>query len=164
MVNKLRFFLPLNNYRLVLGVYHANRLILFEALGDNGHGEGVPAAVPVRNTERARERVLIAWIVRYGEDFPRLITCYIPLLFLYSPRLLPTRLKSIYPRSTSVRSSCTRSLWPTSTPSEPLTSFLSRNFASSNASHRFRRGAPDSESAELGPVLIRSLTLTITIC
>ena len=44
-------------------------------------------------TQRGRATVLIAWIVRYGEDFPRLITCYIPRVFLYSPRLLPHPLK-----------------------------------------------------------------------
>jgi hypothetical protein len=46
-----------------------------EALGDNGHGEVYVLRFPLE-TERGQATILTAWIVRHGEDFPRLITCY----------------------------------------------------------------------------------------
>jgi hypothetical protein len=46
-----------------------------EARGDNGHGEIYVLRFPLE-TERGRAMVLSVWIVRHGEDFPRLITCY----------------------------------------------------------------------------------------
>jgi len=49
---------------------------LVEAKGDNGHG-GVYALRFDMVTERGRATIQTAWIVRYGEDFPRLVTCYI---------------------------------------------------------------------------------------
>jgi hypothetical protein len=47
-----------------------------EPLGNNGHGEIYTLRVPLQ-TQKGTATVLTAWIVRDGEDFPRLITCYI---------------------------------------------------------------------------------------
>ena len=47
-----------------------------EALGDNGHGEVYVLRFPLV-TPRGRATVLTSWIIRHGEDFPRLVTCYI---------------------------------------------------------------------------------------
>lgn len=47
-----------------------------EPLGNNGHGE-VYVLRFLLETEKGSATVLSAWIVRDGEDFPRLITCYI---------------------------------------------------------------------------------------
>ena len=47
-----------------------------EAFGDNGHGE-VYVLRFLLETQQGRATVLTAWIIRHGEDFPRLITCYI---------------------------------------------------------------------------------------
>lgn len=47
-----------------------------EPLGNNGHGEIYILRFPLE-TQKGRATVLTAWIVRDGEDFPRLITCYI---------------------------------------------------------------------------------------
>ena len=47
-----------------------------EARGDNGHGEVYVLRLPLE-TATGRAVVLTAWIVRHGEDFPRLTTCYI---------------------------------------------------------------------------------------
>ena len=47
-----------------------------EPLGNNGHGEVYILRFPVE-TQRGRAMVLTVWIIRDGEDFPRLITCYI---------------------------------------------------------------------------------------
>ena len=76
-------------FESVLGITHANREVLCqailsaaansdqaEALGDNGHGEVYVLRFSLE-TEQGRATVLTAWIVRHGEDFPRLITCYI---------------------------------------------------------------------------------------
>ena len=70
----------------VLGITLANREVLRQAilsaaetsdeaepLGDNGHGEVYVLRFPLE-TRRGRATV---WIIRDGEDFPRLITCYI---------------------------------------------------------------------------------------
>jgi Domain of unknown function (DUF6883) len=47
-----------------------------ELLGNNGHGEVYILRFPVE-TRRGSATVLTVWIIRDGEDFPRLITCYI---------------------------------------------------------------------------------------
>jgi hypothetical protein len=47
-----------------------------EARGDNGHGDVYVLRFPLR-TPQGEAVVLTAWIVRHGEDFPRLTTCYI---------------------------------------------------------------------------------------
>ena len=47
-----------------------------ESRGDNGYGEVFVLRFPMR-TETGSATVLTAWIVRHGEDFPRLTTCYI---------------------------------------------------------------------------------------
>jgi hypothetical protein len=47
-----------------------------EGLGNNGHGEVYILRFPVE-TQKGNAMVLTAWIIRDGEDFPRLITCYI---------------------------------------------------------------------------------------
>lgn len=47
-----------------------------EARGDSGHGEVFVLRFPVQ-TPKGQAIVLTAWIVRHGEDFPRLTTCYI---------------------------------------------------------------------------------------
>src|SRR5437660_686205 len=70
-----------------LGITLANRNILrqailaaaaasdqVEALGDNGHGEVYVLRFPLE-TATGRATLLTAWIVRRGEDFPRLTTC-----------------------------------------------------------------------------------------
>lgn len=47
-----------------------------ESRGDNGHG----ALYSLRfrmETPKGSAVVLTAWIVRHGEDFPRMTTCYI---------------------------------------------------------------------------------------
>lgn len=46
-----------------------------ESRGDNGHGEVFVLRFPLE-TEPGGAMVLTAWIIRHGEDFPRLITCY----------------------------------------------------------------------------------------
>ena len=75
-------------FESVLGVTLANQDILRRAIlsaaassdqaeprGDNGHGEVYVLRFPLE-TERGRATVLTAWIIRHGEDFPRLVTCY----------------------------------------------------------------------------------------
>jgi hypothetical protein len=47
-----------------------------ESLGNNGHGEIYILRFPLQ-TQKGSATVLTTWIVRNGEDFPRLITCYI---------------------------------------------------------------------------------------
>jgi hypothetical protein len=47
-----------------------------ETRGDNGYGEVFVLRFPMR-TETGSAPILTAWIVRRGEDFPRLTTCYI---------------------------------------------------------------------------------------
>jgi hypothetical protein len=47
-----------------------------EPLGNNGHGDVYVLRFPLE-TEKRTATVLTAWIVRDGEDFPRLVTCYI---------------------------------------------------------------------------------------
>ena len=47
-----------------------------ELLGNNGYGEVYALRVSVQ-TQTGRATVLTVWIIRDGEDFPRLITCYI---------------------------------------------------------------------------------------
>lgn len=47
-----------------------------EARGDNGFGAVYVLRFPVTTT-KGTATVLSAWIIRHGEDFPRLTTCYI---------------------------------------------------------------------------------------
>ncbi len=47
-----------------------------ESRGDNGFGEVYVLRFPLTTT-KGTAIVLSAWIIRYGEDFPRLTTCYI---------------------------------------------------------------------------------------
>lgn len=76
-------------FESVLGISLGNQGILQQAIrtaaaasdqadakGDNGHGEVYALRFPME-TARGRAIVLTAWIVRHGEDFPRLTTCYI---------------------------------------------------------------------------------------
>jgi hypothetical protein len=73
----------------VLGIALANKEVLAEALrsaaanaddaqllGDNGHGNVYVLRFRLQ-TQRGAASVLSVWIVRDGEDFPRLVTCYI---------------------------------------------------------------------------------------
>lgn len=73
----------------VLGITEANAQILRNALldaaassdcveskGDNGFGMIYVLRFPLATTKGAAT-VLSAWIIRHGEDFPRLMTCYI---------------------------------------------------------------------------------------
>src|SRR5688500_616946 len=76
-------------FEAVLGITLANRDVLADAMlaaardsddadsrGDNGHGEQYVLRFPLQ-TPTGSATVLTAWIVRHGEDFPRLTTCYI---------------------------------------------------------------------------------------
>ncbi len=76
-------------FESVLGVNAANRDLLREAIlgaaatseeaeprGDNGHGMVYSLRFPMR-TSKGAATVITAWIVRRGEDFPRLTTCFI---------------------------------------------------------------------------------------
>ena len=47
-----------------------------EPRGDNGFGAVYGLRFPLTTTKGAAT-VLSAWIIRHGEDFPRLTTCYI---------------------------------------------------------------------------------------
>jgi hypothetical protein len=47
-----------------------------ESRGDNGFGEMYILRFPL-TTPKGTATVLSAWIIRHGEDFPRLTTCYI---------------------------------------------------------------------------------------
>jgi len=47
-----------------------------EARGDNGFGEVFVLRFPME-TAVGSALVLTAWIIRHGEDFPRLTNCYI---------------------------------------------------------------------------------------
>src|SRR5262245_5199472 len=73
----------------VLGITLANADVLRDALlnaaahsesaelrGDNGFGEGYVVRFSL-TTPKGTATVLSAWIIRHGEDFPRLTTCYI---------------------------------------------------------------------------------------
>ena len=81
--NKARVF------ESVLGITLANADVLRHALlnatvnsdqveprGDNGFGEVYVLRFPLTTT-KGTATVLSAWIIRHGEDFPRLTTCYI---------------------------------------------------------------------------------------
>jgi hypothetical protein len=76
-------------FESVLGITLANRGVLREAvllaardsdiaepLGNNGHGEVYVLRIPLE-TQQGAGTVLTVWIIRDGEDFPRLVTCYI---------------------------------------------------------------------------------------
>jgi hypothetical protein len=81
--NKARVF------ESALGITLANADVLRHALleaaassdqvefrGDNGFGEVYVLRFPLTTT-KGTAIVLSAWIIRHGEDFPRLTTCYI---------------------------------------------------------------------------------------
>jgi hypothetical protein len=76
-------------FESVLGITPANADVLRTALrhaaansedamhkGNNGYGDLYELRFSLV-TPKARAMVLSAWIVRNGEDFPRLITCFI---------------------------------------------------------------------------------------
>jgi hypothetical protein len=76
-------------FESVLGITLANREVLRDdilsaaknsdeavPLGHNGHGEVYIFRFPL-DTQRGAATVLTVWIIRDGEDFPRLVTCYI---------------------------------------------------------------------------------------
>ncbi len=76
-------------FESALGITLANREVLRDAIlaaaavsdqavarGDNGHGEVYVLRFPLE-TAKGSAVVLTAWIVRYGEDFPQLTSCYI---------------------------------------------------------------------------------------
>lgn len=76
-------------FESVLGVNLANAQILRNALlnaaafsdqvksrGDNGFGTVYVLRFPLE-TAKGSATILSAWIIRHGEDFPRLTTCYI---------------------------------------------------------------------------------------
>jgi hypothetical protein len=46
------------------------------AIGDNGHGMVYVLRFPLTTANRTA-MILTAWIILHGEDFPRLVTCYI---------------------------------------------------------------------------------------
>lgn len=46
------------------------------AIGDNGHGMVYVLRFLLTTTNRTAS-ILTAWIILHGEDFPRLVTCYI---------------------------------------------------------------------------------------
>lgn len=48
----------------------------FEARGDNGFGQVYVLRFPL-TTPAGTATLMSAWIIRNGEDFPRLTTCYI---------------------------------------------------------------------------------------
>jgi Domain of unknown function (DUF6883) len=72
-----------------LGITRQNQQLLADALrkaatdstdvtsmGDQGFGEIFEIRFPLA-TDRGQATVLSAWIIRRGEDFPRLVTCFI---------------------------------------------------------------------------------------
>lgn len=76
-------------FESVFGITMASKEILVDALiaaiqnsddaefhGHNGHGDIYVLRFPLRTAQGAA-MVLSAWIIRDGEDFPRLVTCYI---------------------------------------------------------------------------------------
>jgi len=76
-------------FESALGITHANRQVLRQAIlaaaatsdqaearGNNGHGDLYQLRFRME-TAKGTACVLTAWIVRHGEDFPRLVTCYI---------------------------------------------------------------------------------------
>jgi uncharacterized protein DUF6883 len=76
-------------FESVLGITLGNRDVLLQAilsaaensddaepLGNNGHGEVYLLRFSLE-TQRGRAADLTVWIIRDGEDFPRLVSCYI---------------------------------------------------------------------------------------
>jgi hypothetical protein len=72
-----------------LGITRENERLLADALrrvaadstdvismGDQGFGETFEIRFPLE-THEGKATVLSAWIIRRGEDFPRLVTCFI---------------------------------------------------------------------------------------
>jgi Domain of unknown function (DUF6883) len=47
-----------------------------EAIGDNGHGRAYLLRFPL-TTAHGTAMILTVWIILHGEDFPRLVPCYI---------------------------------------------------------------------------------------
>jgi hypothetical protein len=47
-----------------------------QSRGDNGYGTVYVLRFPLQ-TAKGSAVILTAWIIRHGEDFPRLTTCYI---------------------------------------------------------------------------------------
>ena len=76
-------------FKSVLGITLENRSVLADGIrqaaatsveaelrGNSGHGELYVLRFPLQ-TAFGAATVLTAWIIRNGEDFPRLTTCYI---------------------------------------------------------------------------------------
>ena len=76
-------------FQAALGITRANADILHQALfhaaatsdraedrGDNGFGHEFVLRFPL-STNTGSATVLSAWLIRHGETFPRLATCYI---------------------------------------------------------------------------------------
>src|SRR6266487_2848625 len=76
-------------FESTLGITRENQDILVNALhqaaansrnaistGDQGFGATFEIRFPL-TTDKGTVTVLSAWIIRYGEDFPRLVTCFI---------------------------------------------------------------------------------------
>jgi hypothetical protein len=76
-------------FESLLGITTANKEVLANGLrsavensddaefqGNNGHGD-VYVLRFVLATERGTGTILSVWIIRDGQDFPRLVTCYI---------------------------------------------------------------------------------------
>jgi hypothetical protein len=76
-------------FQSALSISFANADVLRDALmraaansgdavyrGDNGFGETYELRFSL-TTERGTATILSAWIIRHGEDFPRLTTCFI---------------------------------------------------------------------------------------
>jgi hypothetical protein len=76
-------------FESALGITLANKEVLARALlnsaansreaadrGDNGFGQNYVLRFQLE-TDKGTANVLSAWIVRHGEDFPRLTTCFI---------------------------------------------------------------------------------------
>jgi len=76
-------------FESVLGITLGNQQVLRDAilsaaansddaepLGDNGHGIVYLLRFPAATAHRT-VMILTAWVILHGEDFPRLVTCYI---------------------------------------------------------------------------------------
>lgn len=76
-------------FQSVLGITRMNRQVLAaailsaaansddaEARGNNGHGDVFVLRLPLKTT-KGSATIMTGWIIRHGEYFPRLTTCYI---------------------------------------------------------------------------------------
>jgi hypothetical protein len=76
-------------FESLLGITRGNQGLLADALhkaaadsteaismGDQGFGETFEIRFSLA-TDKGKATVLSAWIIRRGEDFPRLVTCFI---------------------------------------------------------------------------------------